>query len=230
MFGRPKPVVFHAYGQRRSSWRLPRWLVLLLTGTALGVAVVVGVQERLLPPRLSVGESAALRSAFGSADAERRQLRADLAQTQQRLATAEAERKAQVDELASARVGLTRLREDLAAVVAALPPDPRGGTVAVRAGRFSVKGNQLNYDLVLTRDRAGAKPLPSTLRLQVAGSSERGVPTTAPVKTQLLQLGSHEVVRGSMPLPPGFKAQQTTVQLLDPNAGTPQGMRVLQVR
>jgi hypothetical protein len=230
MFGKSKPVVFHAYGQRRSSWRLPRWLVLLLTGTALGVAAVVGVQERLLPPRLSVGESAALRSAFDTADAERQQLRSSLAQTQQRLATAEAAHKAQVDELASARVGLTRLREDLAAVVTALPPDPRGGTVAVRAGRFSVKGNQLSYDLVLTRDRASSKPLPSTLRLLVAGANDRGVPTTAPAKTQLLQLGSHEVVRGSMPLPPGFKPQQTTVQLLDPNAGTAQGMRVLQVR
>ena len=51
MFGRSRPVVFNPYGRRRSRWRLPRWLVLLLLGAALGVAAVLGVQERYLPLR-----------------------------------------------------------------------------------------------------------------------------------------------------------------------------------
>ena len=51
MFGRSRPVIFNPYGRRRSRFRVPRWLVLLLVGAALGMAGVLAVQERWLPPR-----------------------------------------------------------------------------------------------------------------------------------------------------------------------------------
>ncbi|HJV70446.1 MAG TPA: hypothetical protein VJ693_14915, partial [Ideonella sp.] len=71
MFGRSKPVVFDPYGRRRSRWRMPRWLVLLLVGIVIGGGGVLFVQQRYLPPRLSAEASAALRSSFEQADAER---------------------------------------------------------------------------------------------------------------------------------------------------------------
>ena len=230
MFAYSKPVPFNPYGRRRSRWRLPRWAVLLLAGTAIGAGAVVYVQERHLPPRLSVSESTQLTSAFTQADAERSQLKSSLADTDHRLAAALAEKKALVDELADTRAKAERLRDDLALAVNALPADPRGGSVEVRAGRFTTQGGAMLYEVVLTRERASAKALPGVLQLVVAGQSARGVETSVVLKPVALSLSSMAVVRGSLPLPEGFKPRQTTVQVLDKPAGRSLGMRVLAVR
>ncbi len=230
MFGRSRPVVIESYGRRRARWRLPRWLVLLLLGTLAGAGAVIYVQERVLPPRLTAGASAELRNSFDQADAERTRLRAELTQTQQRLQSTLAEKQALATEKANGSAVLTGLREDLASVVALLPPDPRDGTVAVRAGHFSVKAGQLIFDVVLTRDRAGPKPLASTLKLLVSGESEQGNPATVTPQGIPVEVGSHQVVRGSVALPAGFKPRQTTIQVVDQAAGRPLGMRVLPIK
>lgn len=230
MFASSKPVPFNPYGRRRARWRLPRWAVLLLTGTAIGAGAVVYVQERHLPPRLSASESTQLNNAFSQADAERAQLKIRLDDTDRRLAAALAGKKALADELADTRAKAERLRDDLALAVNALPADPRGGSVEVRAGRFTTQGGAMLYELVLTRERASAKALPGVLQLVVAGQSARGVETSVALKPVALSLGSVDVVRGSLPLPEGFKPRQTTVQVLDKPAGRSLGMRVLAVR
>ena len=227
MFGQFKPVAFEPYGRRRKAWRLPRWLVLLLAGMAIGVAGVLLAQERYLPPRLSAAEGAQLRSAFEQADAERQRLGLDLAEIKKRLTDTLLQKQAGAEALAASLASTTRLRDDLTAVGSALPPDPRGGAVAVRAGRFTVKGGELEYNLVLTRERAAGKPMPGTLQLTVAGESERGAQAVVTPKPIPVLLGSHAVLRGSLPLPAGFKPRQTTVQVFDQPAGKPQGMRVL---
>jgi hypothetical protein len=230
VFGRSKPLVFDSYGGRRSRRRLPRWLVLLLCGTVAGAAAVIVVQQRYLPPRLTAAESAALRSAFEQADAERQKLQGELGDTRQRLDAALARSKVLSDELAASRGDALRLRGDLAAVVESLPPDPRGGQVEVRAAQFTAKDGMLSYDLVLLRDNAGTKPLPGFVRFVVAGESARGSADTLTLKPISLSLGSHEVVRGSVPLPEGFRPRQTTVQVLGGDAIKPLGMRVLRVK
>lgn len=222
--------MFDSYGGRRSRWRLPRWLWLLLTGIGLGAGAVVVVQERVLPPRLSAAASTELRSDFARAEAERLRLMTELGRTGQQLQAALTEKKTLADALGASRATVERLQDDLAAVIAALPPDPRGGAVEVRAAGFSVSGGQLSYDIVLTRERAGGKPIPGVLQLLVAGESERGVPATVALKTVALSIGSQSVVRGSLPLPEGFKPRETTVQVLDRPAGQLLGMRVLRVK
>jgi len=230
MFARSHRVVLESYGRRRSRWRLPRWLVLLLCGTVLGAGGVVVVQERYLPPRLTASAAAELRSAFEQADGERLRLKQTLAVTQQRLQTALAATSAAAGELASSRAAAERLRSDLASVVMALPADPRGGAVEVRAGRFTAQGGELSYAVVLTRERSGGKSMPGVLQLLVTGESERGAPTTVALKSIALSVGSHEVVRGTQPLPAGFRPRQTTIQVLDSVAGRSLGMRVLPIK
>lgn len=230
MFGRSKPVVFEPYGRRRGGWRIPRWLLLLLTGTVAGAGGVIYLQERVLPPRLSTAESASLREAFDQADGERGRLQGELAATKRQLDTVQATSQAQAAELGSGRALVRGLRADVAALVEALPPDPRdSNAVAVRAGRFSASGNLLTYDLVLTRARAGAKPLAGVLQLSVAGEPAGNGPATVNAKPVPLAIASHEVVHGSVALPEGFKPRQTTVQVLDREAGKALGMRVLLV-
>jgi hypothetical protein len=227
MFGQSKPVVFEPYGRRRSRWRLPRWLVLLLLGIAIGAGGVVVVQERYLPKRLSADASARLSGAFEQADADRLRLKTELGETTKRLAAALADKQSLADDLATSRAAADRLRDDVVSVVASLPPDPRGGGVEVRAGRFTAKAGMLAYDVVLTRERATAKPMAGTMQLVVAGESARGS-TTVTLKPIALSLGSHEIVRGSLPLPDGFTARQATVQVLA--SGKPVGMRVMLVK
>jgi hypothetical protein len=230
MFGKDKPVVLESYGSRRSRWRVPRWLVLLLVGIGVGAGGLFFIQERYLPPRLSADASTALRASFEQADADRSRLKNELADTAKRLQTAVAEQQRLGDELSASRASVERLREDVSAVVAGLPPDPRGGAIEVRAGRFATKGGMLAYEVVLTREPAAFPPMSGVMQLVVAGSSARGSETTLPLKPVALAISNHEILRGSLPLPEGFSPRQATVQVLDRVGGKLLGMRVMLVR
>ncbi|MGL6112342.1 MAG: hypothetical protein ACRC2B_19785 [Rubrivivax sp.] len=222
--------MFRSYEGRRRRWRLPSWLVLLLGGVAAGAVAVVVVQERYLAPRLSAVASAELRGAFEQAELERMRLRGELAEVSKRLELTLAERKLLSTQLDASRATGERLREDLASVVASLPADRRGGAVEVRAGRFTAKAGVLSYNVVLVRERGGGKSAPGVLQFLVEGASDRGTQTSVALKPIALAAGNHEVVRGSLPLPEGFRPQQTTVQVLDRVAGKSLGMRVILVQ
>lgn len=228
MWGQNKPVVL-SYGRPRSRWSLPPWLVLLIVGAAAGVAGVIYVQEKHLPPRLSAAESSELRSAYEQADAERRQLKADLDATTRKLQGAQGDAKKAADDLAAGRSGSEKLRQDLDFAVDALPPDPRGGSVEVRAGRLQRKGASLAYEVALTRG-AGARPMNAVLQIAVSGQGGSGAETRVVGKPVPLSIGAYEIARGTLALPEGFRAGQATISVLDRPDGRQLGMRVLYVK
>jgi hypothetical protein len=230
MFGQSRSIHFDPYGRRRSRWRMPRWLVLLLVGIATGAGGLFFAQQRYLPPRLSAADSAELRSAYDSADAARARLTSQLADTTKRLDAALADKKKATDESSASRASVEALRADLSAVVASLPPDPRGGAIEIRAARFAAKGNALGYDVLLTRDRGATKLLNGSLQLTVAGLSARGAPASFAAPPAPVSIAGHEMARGSVTLPEGFKPNQVTVQVLDRAGGKALGMRVMLVR
>jgi len=207
---------------------MPRWLVLLLLGIALGAGGLFFVQERYLPQRLSADASARLRESFERADAERQRLQAELAATSDRLRGMLEENKRLATELGAEKETAQRLRQDIAALVASLPPDPRNTPVAVRAARFEVQGDSLVYNVVLSRERAGTSPFGGVMQFVVAGASGRAGDTLSlpPVP---VSVGLYDTVRGNLPLPPGFKPRQTTIQVLDKVGGKLMGMRVINV-
>jgi len=221
-----KPVAFEPYGRKRSSWRLPRWLVLLLVGVLGGVAGVMVVQERVLPPRLSAPEAATLRERLAQAEQDRDRARGDLAATTQRLDAVVAERKALADELAADRERTKNARATEEFLIASLPADPRGGVVEVRAARLTRQQGALAYEVLLTRAKGDA-PLPAVMQFVVKGISagaERFV-TLEPIKVSV----TGQSVRGSVPLPDAFTPRQTTIQVLDRVGGKQLGMRVMLV-
>lgn len=210
---------------------MPRWLLLLLGGIAIGAGGLLYVQERYLPPRLSADASAKLQAAYAQADVERNRLASQVSRSAKELEAAQADRQQALAELDEGRKTVTALRADIAALVASLPPDPRNGPVAVRAARFAVDANgALVYDVVLSRDRAGASPLGGVLEFIVAGASDRGTPATVTLAPVPISVASYDSVRGSLPLPQGFRPRQTTIHVLDKAGGKLLGMRVLPVK
>ncbi|MFT3817838.1 MAG: hypothetical protein QM750_09470 [Rubrivivax sp.] len=228
MFARSSSVIVDSYSARRARKKLPRWLLLLLTGIAAGVAGVLLAQERWLPPRLSAAESARLTTAFDQADRERLQLRQQLAETQARLQQAQGQAQQLGETDQARRRELAALREDFAALVDALPPDPRGGAVQVRAARFRSEGGRLLYDIVLTR--AGAAPWNGVLQLVLSGSAAGNPNAGARLEPLPLRIERHASVRGSLALPAGLDARQVGIQVLDKPQGQLMGMRVMNLR
>jgi hypothetical protein len=228
MLGSSKPIPFEPYGRRRSRRGIPRWLLLMLLGIGLGAGGVLFVQGRYLPPRLSAEASAKLRESFVRADAERQRLQAELTATSDRLRGTLDENKRLASEVDTRGETVQRLRQDIASLVASLPPDPRNAPVAVRAARFEVQGNTLAYNVVLSRERAGGSPFGGVMQLVVAGASGRAhdTVTLAPVP---VSVGLYETVRGSLPLPDGFKPRQSTIRVLDKVGGKLMGLRVMNV-
>lgn len=230
MFGRSRPVVIETHGSRRRGRRVPRWLVLLLLGMAAGAAGVIYVQERHLPPRLSAADSEQLRASFSEADAERRRLQGELAAATGKLETSAAENKGLGEELAASRRSVDSLRDDVAFVAAALPPDPRGGAVEVRAARIARAGQALAYEVALAREGSRGKPLAGVMQLVATGDSSSGAEATVGLEPVAVSVGSHQVLRGTAALPAGFVPRQCTVRVLDRPGGQLLGMRVMHVR
>jgi hypothetical protein len=223
-----KPVPFDPYGSRRKAVRVPRWLTFLVVGIVLGAGGLFYVQERYMPPRLSPSESAALRTNFEQADTERKALKGQLAETSKRLDTALAEKATTAELLNKERKALEPLRTEIAALVAVLPPDPRGGSVEVRGGQMSARDGKLDYAVVLTREKA-AKPINAQMKVTLAGEAAKGGESNITIDPVPVTIGSHEIARGTAALPAGFQPRQATLQVVD-GSGKPLGMRVLLVK
>jgi hypothetical protein len=229
MFGSSKPVYIESWSRRRKR-RVPPWLVLLVVGVAIGVAGVLIVQQRYLPPRLSAEEGTQLRQSFERAESERQRLANELAATGQRLAAALADAKTSADGLAASRQRVDQMRGGLEFMAESLPPDPRGGAVEVRAARFALAGGKLAYDVLLYRDRAAGKPLGGVVQFVLAGDSARGTPTAVTSEPLPVSIGRHESLGGELALPDGFRPKQATVNVLDRAGGKLLGMRVMFVK
>jgi hypothetical protein len=157
---------------------------------------------------------------------------AELAQATGRMKAALAEREKIDAELAASRSSAEAARQVASSLVAALPPDPRGGAIEVRAARFEPKGGDLGYDIVLTRGRSRsgpAKPIAAVLQIAVSGTNSRGAESTLAAKATEVTVGEHQSVRGSIDLPAGFKPREASITLLDRVGGKGLGMRVIRL-
>jgi hypothetical protein len=231
MTGTFKPVAFEPFGRRRSSWRLPRSLVMLVLGAAAGAGGVLLVQERLMPPRLSASESTALRTQSAQAQQDRDRARSDLGATTQKLDATVAERKALADELAADRERTKNGRADQDFLIASLPPDPRPGAVEVRAARLIKQRGGLGYEVLLTRSKAnGNPPLTGVLQFVVTGLAGGGVERHITLEPVKVNVGSYLSLRGTLALPDAFNPKRTTISVLDRVGGKQLGMRVMYVQ
>ena len=231
MFGRSKPVVFEPHGYRRGrSWKIPRWLLILLLGIAIGVGGLLYAQEEYGPPRLTAAESQRLQATLDQTESERQRLQGELASTTQKLEAALAEGKTLSGQLAESRGSVDQLRQDIDLFVQALPPDPRGGPTEIRSARFFLDGGKLGYHVVVTREKPTAKPYKGVMQFVVAGTRGSGAETHVTLDPIEVSLPAYVHLRGSVALPEGFTPRETTVRIMDSVGGATRAMRVLYVR
>lgn len=231
MFGRSKPVVFEPHGYRRGrSWKIPRWLLILLLGILVGVGGLLYMQEEYGPQRLTAAESQRLQGTLDQTESERQRLQEELASTTRQLEGALAEGKTLTEQLAESRGSVEGLQQDIELFLQALPPDPRGGPTEIRAARFYQDGGRLGYHVVITRDRPGDRPYRGVMQFVVAGSRPSGAETHVTLDPIEVSLPAYVHLRGSVPLPDGFTPRETTVRVMDSVGGATRAMRVLYVR
>ncbi len=230
MFSRSSSNAFKPYALRtgKPQRRVPGWLLWLLVGMVLGVGGVIFIQQNYMPPRLTAQESARLTQHVTQVQLALRNTQEQLEEASQDIQRRETERQAMAEELDTAREALAPLQEDLLLLLEALPPDPRGGDIQIRAGRFyNDDDGALDYHVVLTRDGNGR--FNGGVQFAVEGRYPSGRVGTVELDPLPLQLGRFDNVNGQMPLPDGMRARQITIRVLDAS-GQQQAMRVINTR
>lgn len=241
LFGRDKPVVFDPYGSsRRSGFPIPRWLIILMLGIVLGAGGLFYAEENYLPPRLTPAESERIQGHAAKLETERARLQAELDRTTAaakaaaqsaatQLASVQAENKKLAADLAKARESVAPLERDLQLFTAIMPPDPRGGDIAIRGANFANESGHLAYHVLLTDERKGQKPFEGVVEFAVEGN-RGGRGETVRLDPLPVSIASYQHLEGRIELPAGFTGRQVTVRVYDRIGGRQFGLRVLYVR
>ncbi len=231
MFGRSQRAVFKpsVYQPGQRTRRMPRWLVLLLVGIALGAGGVLFLQTNYGPQRLTVEQSEQLHTELSASNLERQRLQTQLEEaTQQRDANKTGHEKLTSD-LAEARAKIETLNKELVLFQDAMPPDPRGGNLGIRSASFKRAPGLLDYQvLVMREDRQGA-PFKGTLTFTIEGSYPNGRAATVTPEGPALTVDRYDYALGQLKLPDGFTAKVVVLRVLDANQKQ-QAMRIYYVR
>jgi ribosomal protein L29 len=221
-----------AYGSSRRKRRVPRWLVLILTGIVLGVGGLLFLQTSYGPTRLTVEQSEQLHYDLNSANMDKQRLQSDLAQQERELVQLRAQLQAQSNELDSARAELETVKEDIFRFADAMPPDPRGTSPGVNSALFTYDegAEALHYSLLIMQDKDKAdKPFKGSVRFSITGRYPNGRTGTVELPAIDLNLERYVHVDGSAPLPDRLSPRQVTVDVLNAD-GRQVATRILNVR
>lgn len=211
----PKRPVFKptAYGSSRRQRRVPRWLVLILTGIAIGAGGLLFLQTSYGPTRLTVEQSEQLHYDLNSANNDKQRLQTDLTQTSRQSEEAQRLAESLKQELAQAKAELTKLKSDLALFADAMPADPRGTSPGIRAGTFTTEGLKLAHSILIMQDKEKSQPFNGKMEFVAAGRFSNGRSGNIDLPAIDFSVKRYEYVEGSAVLPEGFTPRQVTIRI-----------------
>lgn len=215
MFGSRKRHVFKptAYGTRRQR-RVPRWLVLMVTGVILGAGGLLFIQTSYGPPRLSAEQSQQLQYDLNSANIEKQRLQSELNQQGRQLNDVTEQLSAKTQELETVSRELARLSHDIHIFADALPPDPRGTSPGIRAATLRNVDGNLEYQILLIQDESNRDTtFRGEMELIAAGRYSNGKNAHVPLPPFEIELGHYVNVEGQIELPEHFTAREVTIQI-----------------
>jgi len=231
MFGRSQRAVFKpsVYQPGQRTRRLPRWLVLLLVGIALGAGGVLFLQTNYGPQRLTVEQSESLHSELSASNLERQRLQTQLDEAiQQRDANKSGHEKLTSD-LADARSKIETMNKELVLFQDAMPPDPRGGNLGIRSATFKRAPGPLDYPVLVMREERTGAPFKGTLTFSIDGSYPNGRAATVTPEGPALNVDRYDYALGQLKLPDGFTPKVVVLRVMD-GGQKQQAMRIYYVR
>jgi len=215
LFGSSRRHVFKPapYGYRPRRRRIPRWLVLMLSGMALGAGGLLFLQKSYGPVRLTAEQSEQLHLDLNSANIDKQRLQSQLNQQSYELDEARTRLEQQSTQLDEARAQLETLRRDFNLLAEAIPPDPRGTSPGIRAARFQGSPGQLRYRVLLMQDEDKAQPFVGTMEFVVTGRLSNGRNTTVTLPAVEVSLTRYVQLDGALALPDNVAAREVTVRV-----------------
>lgn len=214
MFGSRKRQVFKptAYGTRRQR-RIPRWLVLMLSGVILGSGGLLFLQKSYGPTRLTTEQSEQLQYDLNSANLENQRLQSELSQQGRELDTTADQLAEKTQELTDATEKLTTLNRDIDLFAAALPPDPRGTSPGIRAASLSNVDGNLDYLILLINDKDKEATFKGEVELVAAGRYSNGKNGHVNLPPFDIEFKHYAHIEGMLPLPDHFTAREVTIKI-----------------
>lgn len=201
-----------AYGTRRQR-RIPRWLVLLLSGVVLGAGGLLFLQKSYGPTRLTAEQSEQLQSDLNSANIEKQRLVSELAQQGRELATTTEQLEQKTKELTAVTEKIDTLDRDLQIFADAVAPDPRGTSPGIRAANFSNADGELAYEILIMQDRDKIAPFKGQIELVAQGRYSNGANAHVDLPPFDIDFEHYTQVSGQLPLPDHFTARQVTIKI-----------------
>ncbi len=215
MLGSSKRAVFKptAYGSSRRKRRVPRWLVLLLTGIALGAGGLLFLQKSYGPPRLTVEQSEQLHYDLNSANADKQRLQGQLNQTSRDLEETRQKEEALDSKVGGLQAKVDKLEKDIALFADAMPPDPRGTSPGIRAAEFTVVDGQLRHFVLIMQDKGKDAAFKGTMEMVAAGRYGNGRNGSIDLPAVAFEVGRYAYIDGLSDLPAGFTPRQITIRV-----------------
>ncbi len=215
MFGSSKRHVFKptAYGTSRRPRRIPRWLVLMITGVVLGAGGLLFLQKSYGPQRLTVEQSEQLHYDLNSVNMDKQRLQSELNQQTRELADAKARLASQEKQLTDARATVDTQKKDIEMFADAMPPDPRGTSPGIRAASFRSQDNQLVYDVLVMQDGKKAQRFIGNAEMIVAGTYANGRAGSINLPPVDLSLERYTQLAGQADMPQGFRPRQVAIKI-----------------
>src|SRR5699024_4686842 len=111
-----------SYGYSRRKRRIPRWLVLILTGVVLGAGGLLFLQKSYGPTRLTAEESRELHESLNSSNMEIQRLESQLEQTRHDLTQAQEQAETANTKLSSISQENKQLESDILLLADSVAP------------------------------------------------------------------------------------------------------------
>jgi len=200
-----------AYGTRRQR-RIPRWLVLMVTGVVLGAGGLLFIQTSYGPTRLTAEQSQQLQYDLNSANLEKQRLQSELNQQGRQLSEVTTRLEQTTEELEKVSQELARMRADIKMFADSLPPDPRGTSPGIRAaGMRNVDGN-LDYRILVILDDEN-ESFKGNVERVVAGRYSNGKSGHVNLPAFDVEFDHYIHIQGEEALPDHFTAREVTIQI-----------------
>lgn len=218
-----------AYGYSRRKRRIPRWLVLMLTGVVIGVGGLLFIQTSYGPTRLTTEQSEQLHFDLNSANTENHRLQSQLGQITRELEDTQSALENQRAKLENHDEIVNKLERDINLFAASMPADPRGTNPGIRAASFSFDNAKLHHSILVMQDANPSSSFKGQMKLSVAGRYTNGRTGHIEIEPTEISVDRYNYLIGDSTMPDGFTPRQVTIQILEEGTQKQRATRIINV-